>query len=145
MHFWKLCPAIIYSFCSFQCLESFFVQLGVNLVMFSATFSTVKIQSPTIEELVPKRTKEMSLRSNSFRMARCNWFILIGIPWATQRSGKKVILGDNLSSHVRTSVGKEYTEKCLSFSCLLIQLIGLCRLSSNERCMAQNCCGMQNK
>lgn len=69
-----------------------------------------------MEELVPKRTKEMALRSNSFSMVRCNWFILIVLPWAKQRSGKKVIIGDNLSSHVSTSVSNEYAENDMPFS-----------------------------
>lgn len=43
------------------------------------------------------------------------WFITVVLPWAKERSGKKVIIGDNLSSHISPGVAKKCTENNISF------------------------------
>ena len=48
-----------------------------------------------------------------------DWFSTVVVPWAKKRSGKKVVIGDNLSSHFSTMVLKMCEELNISFVCLV--------------------------
>lgn len=46
------------------------------------------------------------------------WFTMIAVPWARGKTGRKVIIGDNLSSHISTSV----LQKCSQLDIYFILL-----------------------
>ena len=48
-----------------------------------------------------------------------DWFKDIVVPWAKKQSGKKVVVGDNLSSHFSCDVLKLCAELNISFVCLV--------------------------
>ena len=48
-----------------------------------------------------------------------DWFKTIILPWARKKAGKKVIIGDNLSSHFSPEVVRLCEEHSISFVCLV--------------------------
>ena len=47
-----------------------------------------------------------------------DWFFAVVVPWAKKLDGKKVIIGDNLSSHISPQVVKTYERENIVFVCL---------------------------
>ena len=68
----------------------------------------------------PKRARYNRSSSGRFDgICFDDWFSTVVVPWAKKRSGKKVVIGDNLSSHFSTMVLKMCEELNISFVCLV--------------------------
>ena len=61
------------------------------------------------------RTSSGWFDSNCFR----DWFFTIALPYLKKLSGKKVLIGDNLSSHIDMDVVKECEKHDIKFICLI--------------------------
>lgn len=68
----------------------------------------------------PKKARYNRSKSGWFD-AVCfdDWFQTVVVPWAKKKDGKKVVIGDNLSSHFSTDVIKLCEEHNISFVCLV--------------------------
>lgn len=71
----------------------------------------------------PKNTKYNRTKSGWFdAMCFQDWFDRIAVPWAKELTGRKILIGDNLSSHIQIEVVRQ----CLRND---IRLVFLLRLS----------------
>ena len=68
----------------------------------------------------PKKARYNRSKSGWFD-AVCfdDWFQTVVVPWAKKQEGKKVVIGDNLSSHFSTDVLKLCEDHNISFVCLV--------------------------
>lgn len=55
------------------------------------------------------------------------WFHSVVVPWARRKEGKKVVIGDNLSSHLSSKVLKTCAEKNIAFVLLPPNCIDKCQ------------------
>lgn len=67
----------------------------------------------------PSGTKYTATKSGWFdSFAFADWFKLVFLPWAKRLEGKKVLVGDNLSSHLSLEVISLCRENNIEFVCL---------------------------
>ena len=68
----------------------------------------------------PKSARYNRSKSGWFESVSFNdWFRTVVLPWARKKEGKKVVIGDNLSSHFSPDIMKLCEENNISFVCLV--------------------------